>query len=242
MTSIVCLVSFRSPHWLQVAVESFKEQFPGEKLLVVDNNITTSAESAFLRSRTDILYLPGNATANYQPTHGDGMDIAANYCREQRIEILTHIEPDCVISGTAWRTCLESVIDPAVCWLAAACWRSYGPLHPCPSSWLVEKFSSSFSQQPRAPDKLHPRYADFLDEAELRAVCSTIEWDQFFSALWDTAQKNWFYAATRFRSRCLTLKPEDGFQHYWKGTRSADFERIQSEHPELLRYVKQRIN
>lgn len=224
------------PGWIKVGVGSFLEHFPREQLIVVDNNLEACSETDWLQQHPDVIRLPGNPD-RAKRSHGDGLDIAATWCRDHSIDVMTHIEPDCLISSKAWRMRLEYQIIERDMWVAGSHWQKYGPIHPCPGSWFVPAIRHTFALSLRADDRHHPRYAELFDEDELFNSCTDYEWEHIFKHSWDTAQKNWFHAACYDKVALIPAGELRGFKHFWKGRLDSTDERIKSLGPEVSRYL-----
>src|SRR5262249_49259367 len=109
------LVAYHSAQWIGIAVESYLEHFPGERLLVVDNNPRReeigwlpdcARERAWLTSHPAITLID-----NPQPpdgllqnrTHGAALDVALQWLRHHGAGVMVHLEPDCLVTSRQWR-------------------------------------------------------------------------------------------------------------------------------------------
>ena len=235
---VAAMVSHYTVQWIRVGLGSFRDHFPREMVVVVDNNPErgepgwnplVDAERAWLRARPDILLIK-----NHSPDkrHGTGMDVALDWCRSNDAGLFLHIEPDCLISGTRWFEGLRDAID-AGAWMAGGHRKLYGPIHPTPSLWRVGEVADSFEIQPRGPDADHPRFRelvgiDWLVEA-VRCDGGPSEW---WRDHWDTAQKAWFRAALHGRAAFVAELPD--FRHFWGATNAHRHHPALSEDPRMV--------
>jgi len=144
---------------------------------------------------------------------------------------MLHIEPDCLVTGRAWRENLLRAIDRGA-WMAGAHKKAWGPIHPTPSAWLVREVRTSFKEQPRNQGVAHPRCGELFDLSVLRAAAEPKGvWD-WARENWDTADKAWFEAAIHDRT---ALVEAPGFQHFWYGAtaNSLPLEQLLKKFPEL---------
>src|SRR5262249_59467207 len=100
-------------------------------------------------------------------------------------------------------------------WMAGSFRKGYGPIHPTPSAWRVDRVRSSFCGLERAPDESHPRFRELFDLGTMRALCRSPGERSYFERFWDTGEKPWFDAALEGRTACV--EPPD-FRHYWLGS------------------------
>src|ERR1700704_5605477 len=100
MEIVPILVAYHSANWIGVAIESYLEQFPSERLLVVDNNPRRgevgwmpdcARERAWLASHPGVILIdnpdsPDGALKNR--THGAAMDVALDWGRQCSADVL----------------------------------------------------------------------------------------------------------------------------------------------------------
>lgn len=241
------IVAFRSLNWLPIAVESYLSQFPQDRLLVVDNNPrlgetgwspAARRESRWLDSypRVDVIrqsssYLGAPVTR----THGSGMDLALAWCRSRGADVMLHIEPDCLITGRAWRDNLLRAIERGA-WMAGAHRKAWGPIHPTPSVWLVREARTSFSGQSRKNSPVNLRFKELVNLEILRAAAEPDGvWD-WARENWDTADKAWFEASIHEKA-ALVEAPD--FRHFWFGATAncLPLEELVVRFPELAAWL-----
>src|SRR5262245_6434812 len=112
MRVIPVLVAYHTADWIRVAVESYLHHVPGDRLLVVDNNPRRGEpgwrrecerERQWLAShpRVDLVRNAVGYSAEVNArSHGVGMNEALRLCRERGADVMIHLEPDCLVSGT----------------------------------------------------------------------------------------------------------------------------------------------
>jgi hypothetical protein len=221
------IVAFHTADWLPIAVESYLSQFPADRILVVDNNPQpgeTGWSAACRRERhwlhshpkLDVIHQHANCAGVPAPrTHGEGMDLALAWCRSRGADVMLHIEPDCLVTGRAWRENLVAAIEEGA-WMAGAHRKPWGPIHPTPSAWLVREVRTSFAIQYRPRPVADPRFSELVNLEALQAAAKPEGcWEEWARDHWDAADKAWFQAATHDRT---ALVEAPGFRHFWCGT------------------------
>jgi hypothetical protein len=249
MEVVPILVAHHSIYWIRVAVESYLEQFPEDRLLVVDNNPRRGEASWYpyceeerdwLASRPGILLVdstrtPGHFLPDGRLEHGSGMDVALDWCREHGARIMVHLEPDCLITGRQWR---DNLLRPLAqgAWMAGGFRQSHGPIHPTPSAWLVAEVRASFRPAPWTEEDEHdPRFQALLN---LEALENDPEERWVREArYWDTGHLAWFQAAYHDRA---ALVETPGFRHYWFGSSARRFSEgtLADTYPELRPFLE----
>jgi hypothetical protein len=248
MNIVPMLVAYHSVSWMRVAVESYLEHFPEDRLLVVDNNPRRgeegwlpecSRERRWLACHPGVILLDNSAPPDgplKNRSHGAGIDLALAWCRRRQARVLVHLEPDCLVAGRRWRDSLLQALEGGA-WMAGGYRQCHGPIHPTPSAWRVDETRASFTIAPWGEDEKHPRFAELMDLDALRTDASPmgvwIGWTQH----WDTGHKAWFEAALHDRA---ALVETPGFTHYWHGTHGRRFSEggLGARHPELLPYLE----
>lgn len=223
-STLPVIVSYRTPHWIKVALQTYRRVFPADAILVVDNNPKLGApnwEPLLEEERAWIKRFPGAILLENTGYHGHGvgLDLALSYCRERGYKRMLCFEPDCYIESAGWREQLEQALDEGA-WMAGSKWGiERGPAHPCPSLWDVAGPWEQFSDCDLAKDKPHPkfnevyRHDEFIADLEARQVNpKEIAW---WRNNWDMGQRNWFLAAIEGKARTFEHMP--GFRHYWNG-------------------------
>ena len=217
-----CLVAYKTESWTPLALESFRQYFPSDLLLVVDNNpsadVSCDVERTYLRNTklATVIY-PKNEN---DLSHGAGIDSAIEWCRSNSIKYVVPLEPDCLIKGRKWFQNLADSFIPGTV-MVGSHRKIYGPIHPTPSIWDVSLIDGSFRQQPRGSDQTHPRFQELVKFDQLMTYCrenytqDVINW---FETYWDTGHKLWFDAAVKNKARVADAA--DDFIHYWNGSRT----------------------
>jgi hypothetical protein len=241
------MVAFHTADWLPIAVESYLEQFPHDRLLVVDNNprpgetgwsVECRRESRWLieHPRIDVIRRSGAYPgAPVTQSHGAGIDLALEWCRSRGADVMVHFEPDCLVTGRAWRDNLLAAIE-AGGWMAGAVRKDWGPIHPTPSAWLVREARTTFQEQPREQDMRHPRYAELIDMDRLKIQADKAGvWD-WARDTWDAGDRAWFEAAVLDKA---VLVDAPGFHHFWYGTtaHALPLDQLLAKFPELATWL-----
>jgi hypothetical protein len=246
LRAIPALVAYHTPDWIQVAVASYLEHFPEDRILVVDNNPRRGEpgwdpdcerERYWLRAHSRVDHVVNTLTPcdiNGERPHGHGVELAVQWCRDRRADVLIHFEPDCVIEGRRWRENLLQAIECGA-WMAGAHRKAYGAIHPTPSAWRVDRLRTTFSGWARAADSRHPRYAKLLNIERLRAEVEPLGRWPWWERSWDTGEKAWFVAAVH-DAAILVDAPD--FRHFWNGAAARSLGRggLIARHPELARW------
>jgi|GEM_PF-976467 len=241
---IPVMVAYHTVNWIRVAIGSYLQHFPQDRILVVDNNPKRGergwrprcqAERAWLRAHPAVDLVDNLLPDEMDRTHGAGMDVALHWCRSKGARVMLHLEPDCLVTGTQWREKLLAAIARGA-WMAGTCRKSYGPIHPTPSAWQVSKVRASFKAQSRSSEVQDRRFASLVDLQVLKEEATRQGCWTWFEKNWDTADKAWFLAALSGRTALVT---GSGFKHYWNGsTRHLLSEReLLVRFPELSPYL-----
>jgi hypothetical protein len=245
---VPAMVAYHTADWIQVAIASYLEHFPADRILVVDNNPRRGEpgwepdcerERYWLRAHPRVDHVVNTLTpcgSNGERLHGLGIDLAVQWCRDRGADVLLHFEPDCVIEGRRWRENLLRAIESGSS-MAGSHQKAYGSIHPTPSAWRIDRVRTTFSGWERAADSRHPRYSELIDLEKLRAEVEPLGlwpwWEQF----WDTGEKAWFEAAVQ---DAATLVDAPDFRHYWNGSGARSLGRggLLARHPELERWFR----
>ncbi|HUY32310.1 MAG TPA: hypothetical protein VMV69_05980 [Pirellulales bacterium] len=228
---IPVLVAFHTARWIKVALRSYHRHFPHDRVVVVDNNPrpgepgwepACDTERDWLRSCSDVTLLSNDGP---DKRHGAGIDVALDHCRTIGAEIMLHFEPDCLVTGSDWYEELWRPLNGGA-WMAGNHCKLYGPIHPTPSMWRIDRVAGSFVDRPRGADADHPRFAELFDLARLldHVRVEAPQLESWWRENWDTGQHNWFHAAAA--GRAALAKTTGDFHHYWRGS-------MLPEHPAL---------
>lgn len=209
---------------MPVGLGSFRQHFPAWHVLVIDNNPVPGeatwkedhdAERQWIRSQPGVIVV---SNPGPQRTHGAAVDVAVEWCRRSGVELLLHLEPDCLISGVRWYENLQRGIDSGA-WMAGSHRKEYGPIHPTPSLWRVSQIRSSFDYADRIPDERHPRFGELFNrEWLLNAVAEANQDTEFWLTKWDSGQRPWFDCAVE--DKAILVADTDDFEHFWFGSDS----------------------
>jgi hypothetical protein len=249
MQIVPILVAYHSDSWIRVAVESYLDHFPLERLVVVDNNPRRdeigwlpecAREHEWLAAHPGVILIDNPAPPDgllENRTHGAGMDLALAWCRNHGARVMVHVEPDCLIDGTRWRANLLDALDRGA-WMAGSVRQCHGPIHPTPSAWQIDQVRASFTIIPwKGPDEQHQRFAELVDPAALEEDRSPMGVWIGWTCHWDTAHKAWFEAALQDRA-ALVDAPD--FTHFWHGSydRRLSHAALAARHPQTRPYLE----
>lgn len=226
---VFALVTYSSTYsyeWPKISIPSLRKHFPDNPIVVIDHN-DNEEERAFLEQH-NVEIIRGERGAS----HGKGIDVAVTWCREHNKQFMMHLEPDCLVYGRSWFEQLWYGIGKGN-WMAGLFQHAYGPIHPCPSLWVVDRIPGTFEITPKDKDVFHPKYSTFLNTKKLvqqlyedfqgrsESECHKALYDQpltdAFKWLytWDVGLKNWFECA--IKNKAYLSKAKD-FTHFWMGS------------------------
>ncbi len=235
-------VSWNTRRWMPVGLGSFREHFPAWQVLVIDNNPEPGeakwnedhdAERKWLQAQPGVIVVKHAGPVR---THGAAVDTAVKWCRLNNVSYMLHLEPDCHITGTKWYESLCRGIDSGA-WMAGSHRKEYGPIHPTPSLWKVDRIQTSFDYANRIPDEEHPRFLElFKREWLLRAIENAGEDLNFWTTTWDSAQQAWFRFAVE--GKAFHADSTADFKHFWAGSDKVISERHFQKNPELFKYTE----
>lgn len=219
--------------WPKVTVPRFRRYFPDETLIIVDQNDKPNrrefANETVLTNNTGASpYGPETLTSlekwTYAAhvengrTHGDGMDLAAKWCKENGYDVVIFWEPDCVIRGREWAENLLAPIEQGRAWMTGT-FKWFGIIHPCPSAWRLDKVNHSFRRCSKMQDVQHPRYRELIDTGKLvQEIREFGNWmpehmNWFLLYNWDAAGKNWFECAVQ--DKAVNVGKQESIHHFW---------------------------
>ena len=234
------VITYRTWPWSVIAIRSFQAHFPHSRLVVIDNNppkghdqwvSRCATEQLWLRRQRDLVVIsnPGN---DYSA--GAGIDLAIAYCRDHHHQVMVHFEPDCLISGDNWLGSLVSALYDGA-WMSGQLKRFYGPIHPTPSAWRTDVPWVSFKSCSRDSDRTNPRFSElFLETTLIKwAQVHEPEAEQWWANTWDTAQRNWFFAAALDKANQVEVTND--FDHFWFGSQRPP----SLEEPRISHYLRE---
>ena len=225
--------------WTKICLREFRKHFPNSILVIADQNHNPDEIDLVQSFNAKII------KGNRGDQHGTGMDLTASWCKNNDIDVMIHFEPDCLISGSVWYDNLIHEIHKGN-WMTGGFQYSFGPIHPCPSAWVVNEIKHTFAYVPKEKDIQHPKFRDVFNTKELMYKLNT-ELNHYtdfqnwlFTYGWDTAQKNWFECAINKKSSLA--KTSDDFIHFWCGSRKTPQQRLKNLSPHLADLLKTHID
>jgi hypothetical protein len=226
---LVTLTSYYSYNWTKICVSNLIKHIPNVVILLIDNN--PSPEDDSIR-RSSFLNYPYNSIGRIVENnsmrllqkervwlksiknlyliktdnrlwHGEAMNLAMDYAKNFKFDILIHIEPDCIIYGYLWyQNLIKAIKDGA--WMASGVEMPDGCLHPCPSAWSVKDVCDfDFMHTLKKTDYFDPEYPFLVN---LRYS------NQYEITYWDTAKKAWYECAKKNKTQLVDIT---GIKHIW---------------------------
>lgn len=198
--------------WTKISIQSFRKHFPEEPLFVVDQNGYANER---LLCETAGAKIIGDGRKGH---HALGVHKVLDVIRSQ-YDAFIHIEPDCLFTGRGWYEQIVAALNSGY-WMAGPSRLPYGPLHPCPSGWVLDKLPGRFDYQPQGQDLYHSKYGRLVN---IEVICNEILRARSHHAkqvaiakllYWDVGLKNWFDCAVV--EKAIQTNSE-GFRHFWFG-------------------------
>jgi len=236
---VIVIISFYTLGWIQNLITTLWKLLPDSQLLIIDNNPNPGEENLFKirnyyqRHERDSMIAAERYWLSLQPelivlqqpdrnnlTHGNGLDFAMRWCLQNKINVMTHIEPDCFFDNAKW---LEEQMDAikqgnflAGCfryiWGSVNCHEYLQTLSPegqraelekmpihvaCTTYYLPFCKNFSFRLQFRKEDINHPQYASIVSGHY--DLCNNAlmgrKQEVTGKCLWDTGHKIWYEVA-----------------------------------------------
>src|SRR5215831_15714019 len=126
--------------WPKVMLRSLRQHFDNT-LILVNHLSDDGLPPEYFDDRTIVLNNPRGLNFG---GHGGGIDAAVDFLRKRGERWFIHIEPDCFISSKTWAEDLfKAAVDGAI--MAGPTRLPFGPIHPCPSIWDLERLAGSFT-------------------------------------------------------------------------------------------------
>jgi hypothetical protein len=181
-------------------------------MVCVDHNRNTD-ELEYLSKQNNLIVVEDKAVNN---THGDGLDCASKWAKQNGYDSIIFVEPDCVFTGRAWYDNLIDAIGSGHSMAATYKW-DFGPYHPCGTAWVLDDIPGSFNIGPRTTEEInHPNFVKYINLNRLIERCMDEKQPNlsvFYSVYhWDCGTKNWFQLAMRNKD---ALVDGDGLIHFW---------------------------
>lgn len=193
--------------WPKIMLRSLREHFSEEVILV--NHLGRSLPPEYYDNNCIIL----DGLQN-KMTHGAGVDAAVEFLKNRGDKYFIHIEPDCLITGRDWVNGLVGAAASGA--VMAGTYRlPFGPIHPCPTIWDINRIDGSFDISNRIGhvDQRIFNYRDMIRWLLDSGFNDDDIW--FWCHLWDCGIKNWYKAA--LQGLAVHSVNSDGFRHFWGG-------------------------
>jgi len=218
--------------WTVAMVDSFTAHFPKMRLLAIDNNPykhqkvqslfyhkndgswnkLCDAEREFINTHPQIDVLPIYKTdpvIHALPYHGEALDHAVRWLKNNKIDVMVILEPDCFIAGRKW---MKQLLEP----IAQGYWMSHGTKtptnrsYPCGSAWLVDKIQCSMDPF-IWKDKIsceevykivnYPQHIRDIHKDPMYYSKPSPKVELFNAYGWDTSQRCWFEMAIQGKAK-----------------------------------------
>lgn len=228
LKNIICIISFHTYGWIESCLADFQRHCGQKPLLIIDNNpscedsherwktyeckesrawkMECEQERAFTHS-VNIAKKTVIQTPHYFD-HGSALNFAVDWCKENKYQAITLIEPDCTISGCTWLNNLERAILNGY-WMAGGTKAFHQAIHPFASIWKVDKIPTSFNCISKIPDIK-------ADGQLFYKLCGTESpWFEWAKTNWDTALRAWYLLAKQDKTKWVET-PD--IVHHWEGS------------------------
>lgn len=196
--------------WPKVMLRSLREHFREEIILV---NHLPNGEEIPTNYQDEHCTILQNPDINKRG-HGAGIDVAVEFLKRRGDKFFIHIEPDCLFTGKDWAVkLLDAAHSGAI--MAGPCKLPFGPIHPCPSIWDLDRIPGSFGFSPRTEGI---DFKLFNYQQMVRWLCDTGMSDGgiwLWCHLWDCGIKNWYEAAKL--NLAVHTDTMSGIRHFWAG-------------------------
>lgn len=194
--------------WPKVMLRSLREHFVEEVILV--NHLNGPLPAEYYDDNCTIL----NPEPSSKLSHGAGVNTAVEFLRKRGDKYFIHIEPDCLITGKSWVNSLIGAIASGAI-MAGPCKLPFGPIHPCPTIWDIDRISDSFDISYRS-QAINQKVFSYKKMARW-FVDNNMKDDEiwFWCHFWDCGIKNWYKAA--LDGLAVDSADSGGFRHLWNG-------------------------
>lgn len=235
---VVCplMIAYGEVRWLQVAVRSYREQFPEAPLVVVDNHErpgepryesrASLCESLrhWLRRRSDdgdiALWTPRCPQDIPDRRPGSVWDWAWPRAAQEGYDVIVYLHPDMCFTGRDW---LYKLVKPLAegCDMSGGCRGPGGDIHSALSAWRLDVPWASFRYIPDT------RVCPLFQDAEFQRLYNYSTWQAAFPPPYyghDEGLENWFQAARQGKAAHVDYGAEllpAGVRHWWGGSYAA---------------------
>ena len=197
---MTCLVHYNRDEWTKFSVNTFLSN-TNLDLLVIDNSPNQNFNNLINSDRITVLV---NESEN--KSHGDGIDLAVDWCKKNEFTHIVHIEHDCVVSGTKWFEALCNKASEGFDHVYS--FRQPHGAHPTPSIWRVSEIRYSFAAAVKE-DKNEDFYKSLDIDVSNSLNCN----DGYQDKYWDTGMKNWYESEKLGKS--IKIDDQKDFIHCW---------------------------
>jgi len=185
----------KSYDWARISLPLFREHFPDGFLVAIDHNRSEDKHN-ILKLASVVLYTP----LTEDQGHGMGMQTGFQWLRKNGFDVMVHIEPDCMYSGTQWYTNLISALQNGA-WLSGLNQNPWGTMQVAGSAWKLDQVQHSFKTRMKLEDAFCPHHRRLIDERTMGEVLlrngAPLQFWRFNLYMWDSGLKNWFECASQ---------------------------------------------
>ena len=196
--------------WTKMWAGQLREFLPDETIIAIDHNHTK--EEIKICEESGITVLPRKTNHSFSRAHGAAFDSAAEWCRENNIDVMVHIEPDVAIYGREWFDNLMNGIEEGF-WVSGIFRRAYADvLHGCVSAWSLKHCEHSFKDCRKGKDVHQKFYQSTVNEIQMANTYKKLTYMRWNLYNWDVGDKNWFEAA-KLGKYTKVLGPDCSHKH-----------------------------
>lgn len=217
-------------NWEKVLIYGLKKHLPDEQIVLVNQNINDSENLEFFDKHCTVIDARGQTyptSVNGEgvfDTHGFGIDLLVEWCKEQAVDVLVHLDPDCVVLGSKWFWDVFNPIHDQNMWVAGSNFIPGVSLFLTPSAWKIDKIKGSFhGWKHKTSEELNHAKHQHLYDSLIKQIRNPLLTEvrkrgfNIYFKIWDTGGNNWFFAHINDKD-IVVQKPPD-LHHFWKGSR-----------------------
>lgn len=212
--------------WPKIMLRSLRDYCNSEVILV--NHLHHDVPEEYKDDKCTILEMGHN------PSHGAGIDLAIDHLRNRGVKYCVLMEPDCVILGDSWlHNMINAIKNGAI--MAGPSRLPFGPIHPCPSIWDINRISGSFQVTNRDIDIDLSifNYVEMIKWLHTNQFDETSIW--LWCHKWDCGIKNWYMAATQ--GLAVETVNNGDFKHFYNGRTLRPMDLAEEDFMLIVKYI-----
>ena len=196
--------------WPKIMLRSLREHFTEEVILI--NHLDRPLPTDYYDDKCTVLN--GKIGRLDRMTHGAGIDTAVEFLKKRGDRYFIHIEPDCLITGKDWANGLVSAVESGAV-MSGIHKLPFGPIHPCPTIWDINRTSGSFDRSNRT-EAINQQIFNYKDMVKwFIDIGMSNDGIWFWCHFWDCGIKNWYMAA--LDGLAIHSTNSGGFRHFFNG-------------------------